>query len=107
MTSTAPFTRLSSSLMPNETAICWPTIELLLSRHTGPNDDAEARGSATRPRDEGAIQAVGPHPMALAGDPPPWRTAGRDAVQPDVSSPPIAVLGWRLPWTKRHQNPRR
>src|SRR4051812_13248722 len=31
MTSTAPFTRLSSSLMPNETAICWPTIELLLS----------------------------------------------------------------------------
>src|SRR6185369_9165185 len=30
MTSTAPFTRLSSSLMPNETAICWPTIELLL-----------------------------------------------------------------------------
>src|SRR4051812_15972484 len=30
MTSTAPFTRLSSSLMPNETAICGPTIELLL-----------------------------------------------------------------------------
>src|SRR4051794_18605944 len=30
MTSTAPFTRLSSSLMPNETAICWPTIKLLL-----------------------------------------------------------------------------
>src|SRR4051794_6816272 len=34
MTSTAPFTRLSSSLMPNETAICWPTIELLLSAKT-------------------------------------------------------------------------
>src|SRR3954454_22320165 len=31
MTSTAPFKRLSSSLMPNETAICWPTIKLLLS----------------------------------------------------------------------------
>src|SRR3954463_13182466 len=35
MTSTAPFTRLSSSLMPNETAICWPTIELLLRIRCG------------------------------------------------------------------------
>src|SRR3954452_3647462 len=34
MTSTAPFTRLSSSLMTNETAICWPTIGLLLSAKT-------------------------------------------------------------------------
>src|SRR3954469_23488036 len=42
MTSTAPFTRLSSSLMPNETAICGPTIELLLSAQT-------AHGGSARP----------------------------------------------------------
>src|SRR4051794_19118816 len=44
MTSTAPFTRLSSSLMPNETAICGPTIELLLSgRVLGVHDARQRR----------------------------------------------------------------
>src|SRR3954463_16799154 len=75
------------------------------SRHTDPNEDAEARGSATRPRDGGAIQAADPHPMALAGDPPPRRTAGRDAGQPDVSSPPVAVLGGRLARTSTPPEP--
>src|SRR4051812_25467820 len=69
MTSTAPFTRLSSSLMPNETAICWPTIKLLLRRAVvttagsmaGPvMSGASARWEPAQRRPDPAVEIIDP-----------------------------------------------